>query len=67
MDVIFVLHSNYSFAAWLYRSKWNLWHPVQHINIFSTDTLWSYVEKRFEKIEEKYEYLETPYSNPEEL
>lgn len=55
-----------SFTAWLYRSKWNLWHPVQHINIFSTDTLWRLCgKKRFEKIDEKYEYLETPYSNPD--
>ncbi len=55
-----------SFTAWLYRSKWNLWHPVQHINIFSTDTLWRLCgKKRFEKVEEKYEYLETPYSNPD--
>ena len=28
-----------SFPAWLYRSKWNLWHPVQHINIFPSNTL----------------------------
>ena len=55
-----------SFTAWLYRSKWNLWHPVQHINIFSTDTLWKLCGKnRFDKIDEKYEYLETPYAKPE--
>ena len=54
-----------SFAAWIYRSKWNLWSPVQHINIFSTETLWRLCGKRrFDKIDEKYEYLETPYANP---
>lgn len=54
-----------SFAAWIYRSKWNLWSPVQHINIFSTETLWKLCgKKRFDKIDEKYEYLETPYANP---
>ena len=54
-----------SFSAWLYRSKWNLWHPVQHINIFSVETLWKLCGKnKFNKIDEKYEYLETPYANP---
>ena len=54
-----------SFPAWLYRSKWNLWHPVQHINIFSSKTLQRMCGlNRFNKIEEKYDYLETPYANP---
>ena len=54
-----------SFPAWLYKSKWNLWHPVQHINIFSSNTLLKMCGKnRFKKIDEKYEYLETPYANP---
>ncbi len=54
-----------SFPAWLYRSKWNLWHPIQHINIFSAETLWKLCgKKKFKKIDEKYEYLETPYANP---
>lgn len=55
-----------SFPAWLYRSRWNLWHPVQHINIFSSNTLLKMCGKnRFKKIDEKYEYLETPYANPD--
>ena len=53
-----------SFPAWLYRSKWNLWHPIQHINIFSAETLWKMCgKKKFIKVDEKYPYLETPYAN----
>ena len=54
-----------SFPAYLYRSKWNLWHPVQHINMFTVNTILKMCGvKKFKKIDEQYEYLKTPYADP---
>lgn len=55
-----------SFAAWLYRSNWSLWHPIQHINIFSQKTLYELCgKKKFKLIDTDFEYINTPYANPE--
>ena len=51
-----------SFAAQIFREKWNLWHPIQHINIFSPVTLEKLCNQfNFKKIDEQYPYIETPY------
>jgi SAM-dependent methyltransferase len=53
-----------SIAASLYRSKWTLFHPVQHLWHFSPDTL----ELIFRKVGmclvwKEFPYLNTPYEN----
>jgi SAM-dependent methyltransferase len=56
-----------SFCAEAYREKWNLWHPIQHINIFTVDTLHRLVGRdRFEVEGEDYPYLGTPYESAAE-
>ena len=53
-----------SFCAEIYREKWNLFHPIEHINIFSVRTLHRLMGvKRFLLVEERYDYLNTPYEN----
>ncbi len=53
-----------SFCADLYREKWNLWHPIQHINIFSINTLHRLMGRdRYGVMATDYPYLETPYEN----
>ncbi len=54
-----------SFCADIYREKWNLWDPYQHIYHFSVPTLMRLC-KRFglELVAEAYPYVETPYANP---
>jgi len=53
-----------SFCADLYREKWNLWHPIQHINIFSVNTLHQLMGKDLYRIvAADYPYLGTPYEN----
>tara|TARA_B100000965_G_C19603452_1_gene764470 strand:- start:11139 stop:12023 length:885 start_codon:yes stop_codon:yes gene_type:complete len=53
-----------SFCADLYREKWNLWHPIQHINHFSSETLYSLCGKdNYEIFHESYPYLGTPYES----
>ena len=47
-----------------YRNKWNLWHPIQHINLFSSKTISKMLEpKRFNLVHESYPYINTPYEN----
>ena len=49
-------------TASFYKNKWNLWHPIQHINLFSSKTLSKIMNlNRFKLIHESYPYLETPY------
>jgi len=53
-------------TADLYRENWNLFHPVQHIWMFSRDT----VEKLFQRggwalVWSEYQYLSTPYADPQ--
>jgi len=56
-----------SFCAHAYRSKWNLWHPIQHINIFDVETLHKMAGKdRFLIEAVDYPYLGTPYENEEQ-
>lgn len=51
-------------CAEVYRELWNLWHPVQHINIFNSKTLHSLIGKNEFDIEAiNYPYLGTPYEN----
>jgi SAM-dependent methyltransferase len=53
-----------SFCAEVYREMWNLWHPIQHINIFSAKTLHALLGKSEFDIEAiNYPYLGTPYEN----
>ena len=56
-----------SLCADVYREKWNLWHPIQHINIFSVETLHSLLGRdRFEIEAVDYPYLGTPYESAAE-
>jgi len=51
-----------SFCAEVYREKWNLWHPVQHINIFAVETLHRLLgADRFDVEGVDFPYLGTPY------
>ena len=53
-----------SFTAELYKNKWNLWHPIQHINLFDERTLSSLFEKyNFKSHFVTYPYINTPYEN----
>ena len=53
-----------SFSADFYREKWTLWHPVQHINIFSVETLHRLLGKDgFDLVSADYPYLGTPYAD----
>lgn len=50
-------------SAELYKEKWNLWHPIEHINIFDKDTLQTALGKNFSLTAHEYQYLGTPYEN----
>lgn len=53
-----------SFCADFYREKWNLWHSIQHINIFSINTLHQLIGvDSYEVLASDYPYLDTPYEN----
>lgn len=53
-----------SFCADLYRERWNLFHPVQHIFYFSPETLSKICSKfKLKLIAKDFPYLETPYIN----
>lgn len=56
-----------SFAFDVYREKWHLFDPLAHIHFFSVDLL-SKVLKKYDMslIEQHYQYLETPYANPDD-
>ena len=52
------------FSAYFYREKWNVWHPIEHINIFNKSTLHQLIGfDRFSLINVDYPYLGTPYEN----
>jgi len=54
-----------SFCADLYREKWNLYNPVDHINLFSFATLSTLCERNdLSSVSVSYPYLETPYAAP---
>ncbi len=56
-----------SFCANIFKEKWNLWHPIQHINIFTVKTLHKLCGKnKFNILAEDYPYLNTPYENLKE-
>ena len=50
-------------SAEVYREKWNLWHPIEHINIFDKDTLLKALGDNFILTAHEYQYLGTPYEN----
>lgn len=54
-----------SFAFSVYRGKWRLFTPLEHIHFFSV-TLLSKLVKPFglELVTEHYQYLDTPYADP---
>ena len=53
-----------SFGADFYREKWNLWHPIEHINIFDAKTLHQLLGMNiFTLHTEDYQYLGTPYED----
>ncbi len=53
-----------SFCAELYRENWNLWHPIQHINLFTVETLHKLCGiNKFKILGSDYPYLNTPYEN----
>jgi len=53
-----------SIGAYLYREKWNLWHPIEHINIFDAKTIHNLLRKDlYSKVAFDYQYLGTPYEN----
>tara|TARA_Y100000768_G_scaffold383505_1_gene365777 strand:- start:259 stop:1134 length:876 start_codon:yes stop_codon:yes gene_type:complete len=55
-----------SFTAKFYKQRWNLWHPIQHINLFDENTLTLLFEKYgFEKKIITYPYINTPYEDLE--
>ena len=56
-----------SFCANLYREKWNLWHPIQHINLFTVTTLHRLCGRsEFSMVAVDYPYIGTPYENWED-
>jgi len=51
-------------SADIYREKWRVWHPIEHINFFSVKTLHELMGKdRFNLLAAEYPYLGTPYEN----
>jgi 2-polyprenyl-3-methyl-5-hydroxy-6-metoxy-1,4-benzoquinol methylase len=47
-----------------FKDKWNQFDPIQHINLFSADTIKKIGNKYgFKLIGQHYPYLETPYAN----
>jgi SAM-dependent methyltransferase len=55
-----------SYCADFYRDKWNVYHPVEHVNLFSYTTLSRLCQQhQLEPVEVAYPYLETPYADPE--
>jgi 2-polyprenyl-3-methyl-5-hydroxy-6-metoxy-1,4-benzoquinol methylase len=53
-----------SICADIYRDKWNLWHPIQHINIFNVKTLHKIIGvENYRLTHVDYPYVGTPYEN----
>ena len=56
-----------SFVQKYIGDKWKLFHPIEHINIFSVKTLHRLLGlNRFTIVDQKYDYLGTPYENQKE-
>lgn len=56
-----------SFSADLYREKWTLFHPVQHLWHFSPNNLETLCnEYDLNLVWKDFQYLETPYADPKE-
>ena len=56
-----------SFAFFVYREKWIMFNPPEHLHFFTLDILTSLLEKEgFELLNFHYQYQETPYANIEE-
>jgi|SaaInlStandDraft_5_1057022.scaffolds.fasta_scaffold31852_2 2-polyprenyl-3-methyl-5-hydroxy-6-metoxy-1,4-benzoquinol methylase len=55
-----------AFAFDVYREKWKLFTPPEHLHFFSVSLLTKSLKKYgFELIDHHYQYAETPYANPE--
>jgi SAM-dependent methyltransferase len=55
-----------SFSFYIYREKWRLFTPLEHIHYFSVDHLTKILEPiGFTLTARHYPYEETPYANPE--
>ena len=55
-----------AFAARLYRDKWSLLNPLEHLFQFSPDTLTRFLGARgFELVAADFPYLQTPYCQAE--
>lgn len=55
-----------SFAFNVYREKWRLFTPLEHIHFFTVKLLTKTLEKfGFSYVAHHYQYTETPYANPE--
>ena len=55
-----------AFAFNVYREKWRLFTPLEHIHFFTVNLLTKTLEKfGFSYVAHHYQYTETPYANPE--
>lgn len=55
-----------SFAFYIYREKWRLFTPLEHIHFFTVDLLTRILEPfGLELLARHYPYEETPYAKPE--
>jgi 2-polyprenyl-3-methyl-5-hydroxy-6-metoxy-1,4-benzoquinol methylase len=55
-----------SFAFEVYREKWALFTPLEHIHFFTVELLNLALSKyNFEYVSHHYQYQETPYANPQ--
>lgn len=56
-----------SFAFYVYREKWILFNPHEHLHFFTLNLLNKIISNfGFKLIDFHYQYQETPYANPEE-
>jgi len=56
-----------SFAFYIYREKWHLFTPLDHLHFFSVDLISKVLNKLgLYLIDRHYQYEETPYANPKE-
>jgi 2-polyprenyl-3-methyl-5-hydroxy-6-metoxy-1,4-benzoquinol methylase len=56
-----------SFAFNLYKEKWRMFTPYEHIHFFTVDLLTKVLSKKNMKLLSRhFQYEETPYANPEE-
>ena len=51
-------------CAYVFKHRWNQFDPIQHINLFSSKTLFKLAKQfNLELIGEHYPYINTPYEN----